>query len=81
MPRLTESRLVVQPVNSSPTAAGVAQFGGTQAVLTTNPIAASIPKPGNPFLLDISSSIITLYSARQLAAVGERFPANWAMDA
>lgn len=81
LPRLTERGLMVQLVNSGPAAAGVAPFGGTQAVFTPNPIAAGIPTPGNPILLDISSSITTLNSARQLAARGERFPANWAMDA
>ena len=81
LPRLTERGLMVQLVNSGPAAAGVAPFGGTQAVFTPNPIAAGIPTPGNPILLDISSSITTLNSARQLATRGERFPANWAMDA
>jgi L-lactate dehydrogenase len=81
LPRLTERGLMVQLVNSGPAAAGVAPFGGTQAVFTPNPIAAGIPTPGNPILLDISSSITTLSSARQLASRGERFPANWAMDA
>lgn len=81
LPRLTERGLMVQLVNSGPAAAGVAPFGGTQAVFTPNPIAAGIPTPGNPILLDISSSITTLNSARQLAARGERFSANWAMDA
>jgi LDH2 family malate/lactate/ureidoglycolate dehydrogenase len=81
LPRLTERGLLVQLVNSGPAAAGVAPFGGTQALFTPNPIAAGIPTPGAPILLDISSSITTLNSARQLAARGERFPANWAMDA
>lgn len=81
LPRLTERGLLVQLVNSGPAATGVAPFGGTQALLTPNPIAAGIPTPGAPILLDISSSITTLNSARQLAARGERFPAMWAMDA
>ncbi|WP_114972481.1 Ldh family oxidoreductase [Rhodoferax ferrireducens] len=81
LPRLTERGLLVQLVNSGPAAAGVAPFGGTQALFTPNPIAAGIPTTGAPILLDISSSITTLNSARQLAARGERFPANWAMDA
>lgn len=81
LPRLTERGLLVQLVNSGPAAAGVAPFGGTQALFTPNPIAAGIPTTGVPILLDISSSITTLNSARQLAARGERFPAMWAMDA
>jgi len=81
LPRLTERGLLVQLVNSGPGAAAVAPFGGTRALFTPNPIAAGIPTPGEPILLDVSSSITTGNSARQLAARGERFPAMWAMDA
>jgi L-lactate dehydrogenase len=44
-------------------------------------LAAGIPTSGEPVLLDISSSITTLNSAKQLVARGEKFPALWAMDA
>jgi LDH2 family malate/lactate/ureidoglycolate dehydrogenase len=81
LPRLTDQGLMVQLVNSAPTAAGIAPFGGTRPLLTPNPIAAGIPTPGDPILLDISASITTLNSARQRAARGERFPGMWAMDA
>ncbi len=81
LPRLTERGLLVQLVNSGPAAAGVAPYGGTKPVFTPDPLAAGIPTPGDPVLLDVSSSITTLNSARQLVARGERFPAKWAMDA
>lgn len=81
LPRLTERGLLVQLVNSSPAAAGVAPYGGTKPVFTPNPLAAGIPTSGEPVLLDISSSITTLNSAKQLVARGEKFPAMWAMDA
>lgn len=80
LPRLTERGLMVQLVCSSPAAKGVAPFGGSEPLFTPNPIAAGIPTQGDPVLLDISSSITTLNSARQLVARGERFPAKWAMD-
>ncbi|MDB5742676.1 MAG: Ldh family oxidoreductase [Polaromonas sp.] len=80
LPRLTERGLMVQLVCSAPAAKGVAPFGGSEPLLTPNPIAAGIPTQGDPVLLDISSSITTLNSARQLVARGERFPAMWAMD-
>ena len=80
LPRLTERGLMVQLVCSSPAAKGVAPFGGTQPLFTPNPIAAGIPTQDDPVLLDISSSITTLNSARQLVARGESFPAKWAMD-
>jgi LDH2 family malate/lactate/ureidoglycolate dehydrogenase len=81
LPRLTERGLLVQLICSSPAARGVAPFGGTEPLFSPNPIAAGIPTHGDPILLDISSSITTLNSARQLVARGERFPAKWAMDA
>ena len=80
LPRLTERGLMVQLVCSSPASRGVAPFGGSTPLLTPNPVAAGIPTKGDPVLLDISSSITTLNSARQLVARGERFPAKWAMD-
>ncbi len=81
LPRLTERGLLVQLTCSSPAARGVAPFGGTEPLFSPNPIAAGIPTHGDPILLDVSSSITTLNSARQLVARGERFPAKWAMDA
>ena len=80
LPRLTERGLMVQLVCSGPAAKGVAPFGGSEPLFTPNPIAAGIPTRGDPVLLDISSSITTLNSARQLVVRGERFPASWAMD-
>jgi LDH2 family malate/lactate/ureidoglycolate dehydrogenase len=81
LPRLTERGLLVQLVCSAPAARGVAPFGGSEPLLSPNPISAGIPTQGDPVLLDISASITTLNSARQLLARGERFPAMWAMDA
>ena len=81
LPRVTERGLMPILTCSSPAAAGVAPFGGTRGVLTPNPIGAGIPTPGDPVLLDISASITTNNRARQLAQAGERFPAEWVMDA
>jgi LDH2 family malate/lactate/ureidoglycolate dehydrogenase len=81
LPRLTERGFLVQLICSSPAARGVAPFGGSEPLFSPNPIAAGIPTHGDPILLDVSSSITTLNSARQLVARGERFPAKWAMDA
>jgi L-lactate dehydrogenase len=81
LPRLAELGFLVHLINSGPGAAGVAPFGGTRGVFTPNPMAMGIPTPGHPILIDISTSITTLNSARQLAARSERFPGAWAMDA
>jgi len=81
LPRVTERGFVVQLQCSSPAASGIAPFGGTRALFTPNPVAAAYPTQGDPVVVDISSSITTLNSARQLKARGERFAGAWAMDA
>lgn len=79
--RVTRAGLMPVLACSGPAATGVAPFGGTRGVFTPNPLAAGIPTSGDPVLLDISSSITTNNRARQLAKAGERFPAEWALDA
>jgi L-lactate dehydrogenase len=59
----------------------VAPYGGTEGIMTPNPIAAGIPTSGDPILLDISASITTYNKSLQYAAAGKRFPAQWAIDA
>ena len=81
MPRLTERGLMGVLACSAPPTRGIAPFGGTRALLSPNPLAAGIPTNGDPVLLDISASITTLNSTRQMIARGEKFPAMWAIDA
>ncbi len=78
--RLTERGLMGLLACSSPGARSVAPFGGTQAVLTPNPLAAGIPTQADPILLDISSTITTVNNARRLHRAGQRFPGPWALD-
>lgn len=80
MARATSRGMLLLIASSTPSVAGVAPFGGTQAVFTPNPIAAGIPTNGDPILLDISASITTLNRARQLAREGRQFPAPWVLD-
>jgi LDH2 family malate/lactate/ureidoglycolate dehydrogenase len=81
MPRLTELGLMSVLACSAPPTRGIAPFGGTKALLSPNPLAAGIPTAGDPVLLDISASITTLNSTRQLIARGEKYPGMWAIDA
>ena len=78
--RVTERGCLAMIASSMPSLAGVAPYGGTQAVFTPNPIAAGIPTQGDPILLDISASITTINMSRQLAKAGKQFPQPWAMD-
>ena len=80
MEKATSRGMMLLIASSTPSVAGVAPFGGTQAVFTPNPIAAGLPTDGEPILLDISASITTLNRARQLAREGRQFPAPWVLD-
>ncbi|WP_151446627.1 Ldh family oxidoreductase [Lacisediminimonas profundi] len=81
MPKLTERGLMAVLACSAPPTRGIAPYGGTKGLLSPNPLAAGIPTDGDPILLDISSSITTMNSTRQLHARGEKYPAMWAIDA
>jgi L-lactate dehydrogenase len=58
----------------------VAPFGGTQAVLTTNPIAYGIPTDGDPILIDQCTSVVSNAEVQEYAARGERTPGKWLVD-
>lgn len=81
MPRLTDLGLMSVLACSAPPTKGIAPFGGSKALLSPNPLAAGIPTDKDPVLLDISASITTLNSTRQLIARGEKYPGMWAIDA
>ena len=81
MQRATERGLMALVSCSTPSARGVAPYGGTRALYTPNPLAAGLPTDGDPIVLDISASITTLNYARQLERQGGRFPRPWALDA
>lgn len=81
MRRVTDLGYVVQINCSTVSAARMAPFGGTEAVLTPNPQAYGFPTDGDPILIDISASITTTTMTRQLAAAGRRYPEPWALTA
>jgi LDH2 family malate/lactate/ureidoglycolate dehydrogenase len=73
--------LMVMVASSDPSVKGVAPFGGTEPLMTPNPIAVGIPTESEPILIDISASITTMGLADRLRRSGGRFPAAWAIDA
>lgn len=79
--RATERGLVMLLASSDPAVASVAPYGGTQAVFTPNPIAAGIPATSNPFLIDISSSIVTNGLCARLQKAGQSFDHDCMLDA
>ncbi|MAG97833.1 MAG: Ldh family oxidoreductase [Alphaproteobacteria bacterium] len=55
----------------------VAPFGGVDAVLTSNPIAAGIPNGDDPILIDISTSLVSNAGLWQYRAQGQPLPGRW----
>ena len=66
--------------SSDPSDAHVAPFGGLTPVMTPNPIAAGIPTPADPILIDVSTSITTAAMCGRAIAAGGRLPGRWVMD-
>jgi LDH2 family malate/lactate/ureidoglycolate dehydrogenase len=56
-------------------------FGGTQAMLGTNPIAIAVPTAGRPLVLDLATSAVSMGKIHHHAARGRPIPEGWARDA
>lgn len=79
--RATEQGLMLVLASSDPAVASVAPHGGTRAAFTPDPIAAGIPTSGTPFLVDISSSIVTNGMSSRLHKAGKLFDQECMLDA
>jgi LDH2 family malate/lactate/ureidoglycolate dehydrogenase len=78
--RATDQGLVMTLMSSDANSASVAPFGGLDPVFTPNPVAAGIPTPGEPILIDISTSATTNGLTNRLHQEGGRLPAPWLID-
>jgi LDH2 family malate/lactate/ureidoglycolate dehydrogenase len=67
--------------SSDPAGASVAPFGAVSPVFTPNPLAAGIPTPGDPILLDVSASYTTNSLTARLHKEGGRLAHPWVQDA
>ena len=67
--------------NSDPGGQRVAPYGGTEALMTPNPLAFGYPGAEHPVLIDICASITTTSMTRQKFAAGEQFEHAWLQDA
>lgn len=56
-------------------------FGGTDAMLGTNPIAISIPTGTEPYILDLATSQVSMGKIHHHALTGTPIPEEWAVDA
>jgi L-2-hydroxycarboxylate dehydrogenase (NAD+) len=55
-------------------------FGGSRAMLGTNPIAIGIPTGAAPFVLDLATSVVSMGKIHSHALQGEPLSAGWAVD-
>ncbi|WP_237216351.1 Ldh family oxidoreductase, partial [Falsiroseomonas oryziterrae] len=65
---------------SDPATASVAPWGGTQRIITPNPVAAAWPTTDGPVVIDVSMSITTNGMTARRRAEGTRFPGQWLLD-
>lgn len=56
-------------------------YGGTEAMLGTNPIAIGIPTGAEPFILDLATSLVSMGKIHHHALTGTPIPQDWAVDA
>lgn len=55
-------------------------YGGTEAMLGTNPIAIGIPTGAEPFVLDLATSRVSMGKIHHHALTGKPIPDDWAVD-
>ncbi|MEG0861396.1 MAG: Ldh family oxidoreductase [Pseudomonas sp.] len=70
----TDRGLVAMVYSSDPSVGLVCAHGGIDPIYTPNPIAAGIPTGGEPILLDVSMSTVTLGLVGQCRDAGRTLP-------
>lgn len=58
----------------------MAPWGGTQLLLSTNPIAVAIPGESGPILLDMATTNVAYGKVKLAAQRGEQMPEGWMID-
>ncbi len=77
--RLARAGLVsIAVTNASST---MAPWGGRVPFFGTNPFAFGAPRPGDPLVIDLSSSATAYVNLATAAAEGRPIPPHWALDA
>lgn len=68
-------------VNDAGGGPSVAPWGGVEPLLSTNPIAAGIPRKGNtPIIIDISTGVVSIGKLRMYANREDKVPEGWIVD-
>lgn len=55
-------------------------YGGTRAMLGTNPLAIAVPTAGRPMVVDLATGIVSMGKIHHHAANGLSIPIGWARD-
>ncbi|EJJ31525.1 malate/lactate dehydrogenase [Rhizobium sp. CF142] len=79
--RATEAGFLIVITSSDPSTASVAPAGGTEAMITPNPLAAGIPTSDTPVLIDISMSTTTNALTARHHKEGRPLPHPWLLSA
>lgn len=77
--RLAERGLAGIALSSSE--ALVHPYGGTRAMLGTNPLAIAVPTADRPLVLDFATGLVSMGKIHHHAANDMRIPEGWARDA
>lgn len=56
-------------------------WGGRRALIGTNPIAIGVPTEGDPFVMDMATSVVSMGEIHHHANQNKPIPPNWALDA
>ena len=77
-----QGMVALMMVNDAGGNPAVAPLGGSAPFLSTNPVAAGIPwQPGNPIVMDFSTSVAAAGKVKMAARSGEPTPEGWLIDA
>jgi L-lactate dehydrogenase len=77
----TARGLMMLIASSNPGARLVAPFGGLKPVYSPNPVAFGFPTPGDPVLMDFSTSTIAANAVEEYRARGQALPGRYLLDA
>ncbi|MFC4243175.1 Ldh family oxidoreductase [Gryllotalpicola reticulitermitis] len=56
-------------------------WGGTRAMVGTNPIGIAVPTDDEPLVVDLSTAAVSMGKVLDFAAAGRELPLGWAVDA
>ena len=77
-----QGMVALMMVNDAGGNPAVAPLGGSAPFFSTNPVAAGIPwQPGNPIVMDFSTSVAAAGKVKMAARSGEPTPEGWLIDA